>query len=152
MAATKKGQLLKVPRKPPFYRKTALRFHCTGCGKCCQGDPRSHYIAASEKELKIIQLHLALSRNRFLRTYTELLPWGDRGIRLDENGTCPFLVDAQCSIYRQRPAQCRSYPFWPEVVERYKDWQSEARRCEGINQGEIIPLEQIELRLKQSSD
>jgi len=152
MVATKIGQFLKLPRKQPFYKKTALRFRCTGCGKCCHGDPRSHYITANKKELEKIQLHLRLSRNRFLQTYTELLPWGDRGIRLDANGTCPFLINAQCSIYHHRPAQCRSYPFWPEVVERHKDWQSEARRCEGINQGEIIPLEQIELRLKQCSE
>lgn len=143
---------MKLSRRKPFYKKTALRFHCTGCGKCCYGNPQSHYIAITNQEAEQIQQHLRLSRDWFLRRYTRILPWGERGIRLNADGACPFLANTQCLIYRLRPAQCRHYPFWPEVVETRSGWQAEARRCEGINRGAIVPLEEIERCLKLRSD
>ena len=31
---------------------------------------------------------------------------------------------AVCSIYRARPAQCRTWPFWPENLLSKRDWHS----------------------------
>lgn len=152
MVVTHRGHTLKLPHKQPFYRKAALRFHCTGCGKCCHGNPDTHYIAIGDREAARIQRHLKMSLEKFLSTFTEVLPWGEYGIRLRPDGACPFLLDEQCQIYQLRPAQCQTYPFWPEVVETNKDWLSEARRCEGINHGDIFPLKEIEQRLKQGRD
>jgi Fe-S-cluster containining protein len=48
------------------------------------------------------------------------------------NGDCVFLGEGRrCRIYAVRPAQCRTYPFWPELETR-QAWRDEARRCEGI--------------------
>jgi len=46
-----------------------------------------------------------------------------------------------------RPQQCRTYPFWPEIVETRGAWQEEARRCEGMGRGPVIPLAEIRRRL-----
>lgn len=152
IAVSARGREVKLSRKKSYYQKTTLRFQCTGCGKCCYGDPNTHYISITDREAARIQRHLKISQEKFVQTYTETLPWGGIGIQLKPDGACPFLLDEQCQIYQQRPAQCRSYPFWSEVVESRSGWQVEAQRCEGMNRGEIVPLVQIERRLKQCAD
>jgi len=40
---------------------------------------------------------------------------------------CVFLDPfGQCSIYDVRPVQCRTYPFWPSLLESKEDWDNEA--------------------------
>lgn len=40
---------------------------------------------------------------------------------------CVFLDPrGQCSIYAVRPVQCRTYPFWPSLVDAQEDWDDEA--------------------------
>ena len=96
-----------------------------------------------------IRKHLGVGPDWFRRRYLENLDDGGSGIRLNTDGTCPFLdTPGRCSIYPHRPAQCRTYPFWPEVVNTARDWKAEARRCEGIDQGPTVPLEEIEKRLR----
>jgi len=73
---------------------------------------------------------------------------GVTGIRLGVDGRCPFLGrDNRCRVYPVRPRQCRTYPWWPELVEREADWRAEARRCEGMNRGAVAPLVRIERAL-----
>ena len=100
-----------------------------------------------------IRIHLGVSPDWFRRRYIETLEHGDLGIRLNTTGVCQFLDnDGRCSIYQHRPAQCRTYPFWPEIVDTERNWKDEARRCEGINRGQVIPLKEIEKRLKDLED
>ncbi|MCG6975879.1 MAG: YkgJ family cysteine cluster protein [Acidiferrobacterales bacterium] len=140
-------------KKKPFYKESSLRFQCTGCGKCCYGTPGYHYIKLNRNEMEKIRIHLGVSPDWFRRRYIETLEHGDLGIRLNTTGVCPFLDnDGRCSIYQHRPAQCRTYPFWPEIVDTERNWKDEARRCEGINRGQVIPLKEIEKRLKDLED
>lgn len=44
----------------------------------------------------------------------------------------PCWQGKSCSIYSVRPAQCRTYPFWPEIVQSPHHWAAESARCEGI--------------------
>ena len=55
---------------------------------------------------------------------------------------------ALCGIYEARPAQCRSWPFWPEMLETEGDWDLARRTtpCPGMNQGPVIPIEDIRIR------
>lgn len=48
-------------------------------------------------------------------------------------GACPFLRDRRCSIHAIRPSQCRTYPFWPEILESRGSWEVERRYCEGMS-------------------
>ena len=42
-------------------------------------------------------------------------------------GSCIFLDPAgQCTIYDARPVQCRTYPFWPSLLDSLEDWNDEA--------------------------
>lgn len=101
-------------------------------------------------EVEAIRRLLGLSQNWFRRRYVRRLSTAHWDIRLQADGRCPFLSDKdRCSIYAARPAQCQTYPFWPEALKSRRSWQGEARRCEGINRGRTIPVSTIERKLKQ---
>jgi Fe-S-cluster containining protein len=40
---------------------------------------------------------------------------------------CIFLGEdgKECSIYEARPIQCRTYPFWPRLLENPESWEAE---------------------------
>jgi Fe-S-cluster containining protein len=131
-----------------FYRRQNLRFQCTGCGACCTGNP-ADYVAVDAREQQTIRVFLGVSRQWFRRRYLVKLDGDHKGLASRENGRCVFLDRAnRCRIYAARPRQCRTYPFWPEVVHSRTAWQSEARRCEGIGRGRVIPLTRIEAALR----
>ena len=131
-----------------LHKNQPLCFECTECGACCHGDHDS-YIETNKVELDAIREYLGLSFANFFRTYTLRYTDGTYGIRIKDNGRCSFLDQQnQCKIYPVRPTQCKTYPFWPEVLKNKHSWRSEARRCEGINRGEPLKLEQIEEKLQ----
>jgi uncharacterized protein len=125
-----------------------LRFECTGCGGCCTGRGE-HYIAVSRAEQRRIQDYLGISWRWFRRRYLTVDEDGKESLRW-EHDRCTFLDDdRRCRVYHTRPAQCREYPFWPEVVASVDSWRREARRCEGIGRGAVIPLAEVRARLRR---
>jgi Fe-S-cluster containining protein len=59
-----------------------------------------------------------------------------------------FLKNKQCSVYEARPNQCRTWPFWPEVMNA-KSWKKDvADFCPGVGKGPVIPAKEIERQLK----
>jgi Fe-S-cluster containining protein len=127
-----------------YHHQAELTFSCTGCGKCCIGRPND-YVLLGNGEAENIREELGLDKGWFRRRYLVRLHNGQNGIKLNHDGRCPFLLqDGGCRIYRARPTQCRTYPFWPEIVASKQDWNAEAKRCEGINQGKTWSTEQID--------
>jgi Fe-S-cluster containining protein len=127
----------------PFFEQQPLRFSCTRCGQCCMtgGD---YYVFLEQQEAERIRAHLQLSRSWFRRRYLQRLEDGELVAASGADDRCVFLdADGRCRVYPVRPLQCRTYPFWPELVQRKSDWQREARRCEGINRGTVVPIGKI---------
>jgi Fe-S-cluster containining protein len=123
-----------------------FRFSCTGCGKCCTGRGE-YYVEVTADEQRRIQRALDVSWVWFRRRYLTVYEDGTESLRWAGN-RCVFLGrDHRCRIYEARPAQCRHYPFWPEVVKNAGAWRREQRRCEGIGRGAVIPLAQVRRRL-----
>ncbi len=59
---------------------------------------------------------LNIHSEEFLRTYTRLVQgvnpfFPSVMLQLDENDHCPFLGDQGCTVYRDRPSSCRTYPL-----------------------------------------
>ena len=53
---------------------------------------------------------------------------------------CIFLEDKLCSIYKVRPVQCATYPWWPELMDPAA-WQQEGKEvCEGFDHEDADPL------------
>ena len=69
-----------------------------------------------------------------------------------DNYDCIFLGENGCSIYEGRPLQCRTYPFWPSIVESRENWESEKRSCPGIGKGPIINKDTIEELLEKGRE
>ena len=42
---------------------------------------------------------------------------------------------ALCKLYHSRPMQCRTWPFWQEVVQSQESWNEAASECPGMNAG-----------------
>ena len=49
-----------------------------------------------------------------------------------KSGACVFLENRRCSIYSDRPRQCRSWPFWNEVKDDAALRAMVLRTCPGI--------------------
>ena len=48
-----------------------------------------------------------------------------------------------CSIYSERPLQCRAFPFWPSMLNSKESWKSAAKECPGIGQGDLHSFESV---------
>ena len=136
-----------------YYKKAALKFSCAGCGACCHGR-KDAYILRKENEAKKIRAFLKLSsawfRRRYLVRLDNMQSQNTLGIRIDNNGKCVFLDDKKkCRICSVRPVQCKTYPFWPELVQTRNAWMTESERCEGIGRGQRVEVQVIERRITQ---
>lgn len=126
-----------------------LRFHCTGCGRCCVGGgERQVWLNGREKQRLAQALQLTESALELVYLDTVAGQWV---IRLQSNGQCSFLDDVgQCRVYQARPVQCETYPFWPEILHSETAWQEEAARCEGIdNNAAVVDAVTVESALRR---
>lgn len=57
---------------------------------------------------------------------------------------CVFLSAEGCSVHSVKPTQCRTFPFWPEIVESKAEWLRTGSWCPGIGAGELIQITAIE--------
>ncbi len=141
------NQKLKVIQGKSWY-EDGLNFKCTGCGKCCCGAPG--YIWVTDEEIEKISEKLKLTRKEFHMKY--LVQVGNRFSIKDlknNNHSCVFLRDNKCSIYEERPKQCRTYPFWPSIMKSEKNWEEESSACEGIRPYHPkVSIEEIKSKLK----
>lgn len=120
-----------------------LHFECTGCGQCCTGSPG--YIWVSEEEIEQIAAFLNLAIDEFARLYLRRVKGKFSLLEIPKSYDCIFLKDKKCSIYSVRPTQCRTYPWWPQLLESPEEWQKAARMCEGISlKAPIVPVSTIE--------
>ena len=105
---------------------------CGPCsGVCCRGS--TGHVWVSEEEIEGMAAALKIDLEIFAKSYLRI---GKGKISLQErrgNGEylCCFFdpFEENCTIYQQRPAQCRSYPFW----EPYREKPSDAfKECPGV--------------------
>ncbi len=74
---------------------------------------------------------LKISASQFTRKYCEKVGGIYRLKEQKADKSCTFLEEKKCQIYEGRPTQCRTWPFWPEVMGA-KLWKKEvADFCPG---------------------
>lgn len=128
----------------------ALRFECTGCGKCCTQRGEYAHVYVSDDEVAALADHLALGPTRVRRDFTRLDELGWRELEF-RDGRCVFLDPhtQRCTVYAARPLQCRTFPFWPELVGP-RGWREELRElCEGVGRGDPVPESTVESALAE---
>ncbi len=52
-------------------------------------------------------------------------------------------VARKCTVYEDRPRQCRTWPFWDSNVRTEEAWQQTCEVCPGSGKGQIYPVEHI---------
>jgi uncharacterized protein len=130
----------------PWYSQ-GLAFECTSCGRCCSG-PEEGYVWITPQEIAAAAAQLRVTTDEFMRRYTRRV---GKGLSLIEkaNRDCIFLEAAadgtrRCMIYGVRPAQCQTWPFWPNNLSGQEAWSRAGQRCPGINRGRLWPPAHIE--------
>jgi len=131
-----------------------LRFGCTQCGNCCTGP--TGYVWFNAEEGRAIAGQLGLEESAFYDTHArrEGDGWSLRERKTSHGYDCTFLDrqsipgKAVCSIYHTRPAQCRTWPFWPENLRSRSTWDSVKRNtpCPGMDAGRLVPIESIRIQ------
>lgn len=124
--------------------RCGLKFECQKCSSCCGGGPG--YVWLSEADIGLLMERLGLEFDTFVATYCRFVEVeGGRALSLRErrNYDCVFLDGCRCSVYESRPAQCRRYPFWEEIIATEESWKAEAEHCPGVTKGSIVPPETI---------
>jgi len=133
------------------WYESGLKFKCTECGKCCTGAPG--YVWVTEKEMEAMAAVLDISLKEFMRKYTRRI--GQRFSLLESKTTydCIFLKDKKCQVYKARPTQCRTYPWWPQNLRSEQTWKETAQACEGIHEeAPVVAFETIEGQRRLSEE
>ena len=114
-----------------------LRFTCQqGCTNCCN---QRGFVYLTERDVLSAAAFLGMTTAAFARRYlyrTRTL----RRLRKPKHSQCHFLTERGCSIYPARPTQCRTFPFWPELVGNPEAWSATGQYCPGIGKGELIQI------------
>ena len=111
--------------KKPWY-KDGLQFECTQCGACCSGEPG--YVFVDRAEIDAMADDMGLEVDAFERKFIRKVG-RDRSLIEYPDGDC-ILLDPRtrkCTVYKSRPTQCRTWPFWDSTVKKKKDWKPEPR-------------------------
>jgi Fe-S-cluster containining protein len=105
----------------------------------------------SDAEAAAIADHLQVPLGRFYEVFTRRyrrVP-GWHLLANDEGSgalqSCIFLrPDNTCRIHAARPVQCRTYPWWPELMDA-RQWRAEAEQiCEGFDHPDAPPTDLAE--------
>jgi Fe-S-cluster containining protein len=109
----------------------------------------------SDVEITAIAAFLSMTPEDLRRQYVRRTDGRHTLIERPDNHDCIFLTAAGdaaqsrgCRIDSVRPAQCRTWPFWPGNLHSPESWSHAAQRCPGVNRGQKFSLEQIHERMR----
>lgn len=122
-----------------------LRFKCTGCGGCCTGAPG--YVWVNRAEIAALAVSFDMTEDEFGKKFVRRV--GNRYSLVERaNGDCVFFDPdlRNCRVYRHRPRQCRTWPFWTSNLRSEQTWNDMASGCPGANCGKLFTPEEIEER------
>lgn len=134
-----------VARDERWYQD-GLKFRCTQCGACCSGEPG--FVWVTPDEIVAIAKRRGMELREFEQTYVRRV--GNRfSLTERPNGDCSMLGEdsRQCTVYEDRPQQCRTWPFWWSNVETPEAWRETCEVCPGAGKGDLVTVEEIEMRL-----
>jgi len=131
-----------VSDSPPYEQRLApqikdqgVRFECQGSGKCCVSRGEYGFVYLTLDDRRKLAKHLALTTSVFTKKYCEKTRDCYHLKQTPKEEDCIFLKNQGCSVYEARPVQCRTWPFWPEVMDA-KSWSNDVQRfCPGIGKG-----------------
>lgn len=105
-------------------------FACHRCGLCCRAGHGRVWIEPED----VAALAAACGEHAESFAARRVTHAGGRlSLREGPDGACTLLEDGnRCRAYEARPAQCRSFPFWPEILAGGPALGAAAGMCPGI--------------------
>ena len=125
-----------------WYSK-GLRFECSQCGDCCTG--AEGYVWVNQAEIDAMAARMQITSELFEEQFVRRV--GVRRSLTERPGGDCVLLDAEtrgCTVYEDRPRQCRTWPFWNSNLKSEAAWDEAAESCPGCNKGDLVPLEKIQ--------
>ncbi|MBL7669391.1 MAG: YkgJ family cysteine cluster protein [Bdellovibrionaceae bacterium] len=129
-----------------------IQFECQGSGRCCTSHGEFGFVYVNLTDRKRLARFHKLTTSSFTKKYCEKRSgiWHIKERR--DNPDCLFLSGKKCGVYLARPTQCRTWPFWPEVMEA-KAWKKEVVSfCPGVGHGKIHSAKEIKKTLQEQID
>ncbi|HEX2630088.1 MAG TPA: YkgJ family cysteine cluster protein [Chitinophagaceae bacterium] len=103
-----KNKVLK--QLPDLHEEAFEKIDCLQCANCC----RNYSPRFKTPDVKRIAKHLRMKESVFIETYLKVDDDGDFVVK---TSPCPFLgSDNFCTIYEERPSDCRRFPYTDEDV------------------------------------
>jgi len=127
-----------------------LQFSCSRCSNCCRHT--TGYVFLSEKDIAHLLSVTKLDKTHFLKKYCRIVSVNGLyrlSLREKANYDCIFWFDGKCTVYKNRPLQCKSYPFWSSILSSHTTWIEQKRVCPGIGKGVFHNKRKIESLLKK---
>ena len=126
-----------------------VRFECQSSGKCCTSHGEYGFVFLTPTDRRRFAKFFKIPMAVFTKKYCDRTD-GNWHLKEDKkNPDCMFLKNKRCTAYEGRPEQCRTWPFWPEVMSA-KAWsQDVASFCPGVGKGAIHPGKIIEKSLRR---
>ena len=84
-------------------RKYSAAIDCTACANCCI----VLKTLVTMKDVRRLARSIKISETEFRKEYIETVEDGDMILK---DLPCRFLKDKKCTVYPDRPNECRSYP------------------------------------------
>lgn len=99
-----------LPLLPELHDDATAATDCLQCAECCKSfSPRF-----KTPDIKRISRVLGLRESEFIDRYLKV---DDEGDYVTRSSPCPLLgADNHCSIYEDRPSDCRRFPYTDEDV------------------------------------
>lgn len=121
-----------------------MRFTCQpGCTRCCT---QKGWVYLGAEDVPRLAEFLGMSEEAFRRQYVYATKYR---LRLRNPGQCPFLKADGCSVHPAKPTQCRTFPFWPELIHNKQEMEETAQWCPGIGQGKLVSIETLKTSARE---
>jgi Fe-S-cluster containining protein len=124
-----------------------IQFSCQGSGKCCVSRGAYGFVYLTLQDRQALAKHLKVPTATFTKKYCDRDSNGFWKLN-DFTDSCQFMKGTKCEVYKARPTQCRTWPFWPENMGA-KAWAKEVKAfCPGVGKGKVWTASEIEKTLK----
>jgi len=112
-----------IPTK--LTKDARFRFACHKGIKCFTHCCRNIDIMLTPYDVIRLKKRLGLTSEEFLDTYTYMRidpnsshPYAILKLNDDEDRKCPFVTEDGCTVYTDRPANCRYYPVGQGIIKK----------------------------------
>ncbi|MGB0952012.1 MAG: YkgJ family cysteine cluster protein [Planctomycetota bacterium] len=105
-------------------------FDCHRCGNCCRVGHGQVWV--TQEDVIVMAKRLQMPLEGFVARFVRSVD-GRLSIREERDGSCSLLDGGNaCTVYAERPQQCRTFPYWPQLMQEGRALEMASGYCQGI--------------------